>query len=151
MLNCDCYIAILETISLCAKKMSSGLFINVTNKMFTNHLICMYKEDLALNNRQWLICHKTQPNQTTQTTNCTHMQQYMKILRLLHCYTMYVISYHIIIISIISLCFINDDTSLVIQVLKTCIKNFKEICFIQFSVLIEIQKPNCLLCNQWYL
>ena len=23
----------------------------------------MYKEDLALNNRQWLICHKTQPNQ----------------------------------------------------------------------------------------
>ena len=24
----------------------------------------MYKEDLALNNLQWLICHKTQPNQT---------------------------------------------------------------------------------------
>ena len=24
----------------------------------------MYKEDLALNNPQWLICHKTQPNQT---------------------------------------------------------------------------------------
>ena len=23
----------------------------------------MYKEDLALNNLQWLICHKTQPNQ----------------------------------------------------------------------------------------
>ena len=23
----------------------------------------MYKEDLALNNIQWLICHKTQPNQ----------------------------------------------------------------------------------------
>ena len=23
----------------------------------------MYKEDLALNNQQWLICHKTQPNQ----------------------------------------------------------------------------------------
>ena len=22
----------------------------------------MYKEDLALNNLQWLICHKTQPN-----------------------------------------------------------------------------------------
>ena len=22
----------------------------------------MYKEDLALNNFQWLICHKTQPN-----------------------------------------------------------------------------------------
>ena len=24
----------------------------------------MYKEDLALNNPLWLICHKTQPNQT---------------------------------------------------------------------------------------
>ena len=27
----------------------------------------MYKEDLALNNLQWLICHKTQPNQTKQS------------------------------------------------------------------------------------
>ena len=25
-------------------------------------LIYMYKEDLALNNQQWLIRHKTQPN-----------------------------------------------------------------------------------------
>ena len=24
----------------------------------------MYKKDLALNNLQWLICHKTQPSQT---------------------------------------------------------------------------------------
>ena len=24
----------------------------------------MYKEDLALNNLQWLICHDTKPNQT---------------------------------------------------------------------------------------
>ena len=24
----------------------------------------MYKEDLALNNQQWLICNKTQPNPT---------------------------------------------------------------------------------------
>ena len=24
----------------------------------------MHKEDLALNNLQWLICHKTKPNQT---------------------------------------------------------------------------------------
>ena len=23
--------------------------------------ICMYKQDLALNNLQWLICHKTKP------------------------------------------------------------------------------------------
>ena len=26
------------------------------------YLINMYKEDLALNNLQWLICHKTKPN-----------------------------------------------------------------------------------------
>ena len=34
--------------------------------MFTNHiyLIYMYKQDLALNNLQWFICHKTEPNQT---------------------------------------------------------------------------------------
>ena len=34
--------------------------------MFINHiyLINMYKLDLALNNLQWLICHKTKPNQT---------------------------------------------------------------------------------------
>ena len=25
--------------------------------------IYIYKEDLALNNLQWLICHKTKPNQ----------------------------------------------------------------------------------------
>ena len=27
------------------------------------YLVYMYKEDLALNNLQWLICHKTQLNQ----------------------------------------------------------------------------------------
>ena len=25
----------------------------------------MYKEDLALNNQQWLICHKTKPSQNS--------------------------------------------------------------------------------------
>ena len=29
----------------------------------------MYKEDLTLNNLQWLICHKTQPNQTKPGSN----------------------------------------------------------------------------------
>ena len=37
-----------------------------TNYSFTNHehahaRIYNYKHDLALNNLQWLICHKTQP------------------------------------------------------------------------------------------
>ena len=28
------------------------------------YLICMYKKDLALNNLQWLICHKTKTKPT---------------------------------------------------------------------------------------
>ena len=33
--------------------------------IFTNHIfnIYIYKQDLALNNQQWLICYKTKPNQ----------------------------------------------------------------------------------------
>ena len=31
------------------------------------YLIYMYKEDLALNNFQWFICHKTKPNQIIYT------------------------------------------------------------------------------------
>ena len=48
--------------------MSSGLFKNVINKKCLQimYLIYMYKEDLALNNLQRLICHKkNQPNQPT--------------------------------------------------------------------------------------
>ena len=45
--------------------MNPGLFEKVIYKMCSQiiYLIYMYKEDLALNNLQWLICHKTQPNQ----------------------------------------------------------------------------------------
>ena len=32
-----------------------------TDYLLTNHI---YKQDLALNNLQGLICHKNQPNQT---------------------------------------------------------------------------------------
>ena len=31
-------------------------------KTYHIYLIYMYKEDLALNNLQWLICYKTKPN-----------------------------------------------------------------------------------------
>ena len=37
----------------------------------------MYEEDLALNNFLWLICHKTQANQTFK---CTHTHTYMYII-----------------------------------------------------------------------
>ena len=82
MLNCYCYIAILETILLGGNK---WLIVNrmiriryqysktfnwvpkncYLQNVFSNpiYLIYMYKEDLALNNLQWLICHKTQTNQ----------------------------------------------------------------------------------------
>ena len=44
--------------------MNSGSFRNVIKKLCAYKSYDMYKEDLALNNQQWLICHKTQPNQT---------------------------------------------------------------------------------------
>ena len=65
MLNCNCYIAILEPIKLCAKK-SSGPFKKVFYEMclqIINIQMYMYKQDLALDNLQWLICHKAKLNQ----------------------------------------------------------------------------------------
>ena len=37
----------------------------------------MHKEDLALNNLQWLICHKTQPNQTNSNQICTTIWKWL--------------------------------------------------------------------------
>ena len=46
--------------------MSSGSFKNVINKTCLEiiYLIYMYKKDLALNNLQELICHKSKPSPT---------------------------------------------------------------------------------------
>ena len=46
-------------------QMNLGMFKNVMYKMCLEiiYSICMYKKDLALNDLQWLICHKTKPNQ----------------------------------------------------------------------------------------
>ena len=44
--------------------MSTGLFENnATHKQFVykSYISYVYKQDLALNNLQWLICHKIQP------------------------------------------------------------------------------------------
>ena len=46
--------------------MTSGSFKNVIYEMCLEIIyliIYMYKKDLALNNLQWLICHKIRPNQ----------------------------------------------------------------------------------------
>ena len=61
MLNCNCYLTILETIQLGAKK-NSGSFKYVIYKVCLQIIYIyiyggMYKEDLVLNNLQWLICH----------------------------------------------------------------------------------------------
>ena len=46
----------------------------ICHKAQPNHiyLIYMYKKDLALNNLQWLICHKTQLDKTKNpnSANC---------------------------------------------------------------------------------
>ena len=51
----------------CVQKISTGSLkiIFSMNYSFTNimFLIHVYKEDLALDNLQWLICHKIEPNQ----------------------------------------------------------------------------------------
>ena len=47
------------------QKKSLGSFNNVIYELYLEiiYFIYMYKEYLALNNLQWLICHKTQLNQ----------------------------------------------------------------------------------------
>ena len=52
--------------------MSSGLFKKCIYKMnFTNHiyLVCV-KQDLALNNQQWLIYNKTKANSVLMSCHC---------------------------------------------------------------------------------
>ena len=52
------------------RKMSLGSFKNVIKKcVYRSYIFNMhaYKQDLALNNQQWLICHKNQPNQPNVT------------------------------------------------------------------------------------
>ena len=42
----------------------------LSKKGIYKYIYYMYKEDLALNNLQWLISHKTQPNQTMMNKMC---------------------------------------------------------------------------------
>ena len=45
----------------------------------------MYKEDLALNNLQWLICHKTRQNQTKSPKLAPqHLMQFNLISKRVH-------------------------------------------------------------------
>ena len=50
---------------MCKKRVQAHLRMLSTKFVYKPYrdLIYMYKGDLALNNPQWLICHKTKPNQ----------------------------------------------------------------------------------------
>ena len=47
----------------------------------------MYKEDLALNNLQWLICHKTKLNYNKLSHSLTHSHTQPSQLELYHMLT----------------------------------------------------------------
>ena len=55
-------------LTVCQKKWAQVCLKCYQQNVFTNHmyLIYMYKEDLALNNLWWLICHKTKPSISKQ-------------------------------------------------------------------------------------
>ena len=61
-LDCWLYSNTWNHLAVC-KQMSFGLFKNVFYKLFVykSYIWYMYKPNLALNNLQGLICHKTQP------------------------------------------------------------------------------------------
>ena len=54
--------------------MSSDLFKDVINKLGLQ-IINMYKEDLALNILQWLICYKSPSNQITMKYICVYKER----------------------------------------------------------------------------
>ena len=45
--------------------------------------IYTYKQDLALNNQQWLICHKTQSNQITKKMGIYQIKHWTANLQML--------------------------------------------------------------------
>ena len=47
------------------KKCAQARLKNVIDKIYFEIIFDMYKKDLALNNLQWLICHKTNQYQKT--------------------------------------------------------------------------------------
>ena len=63
MLNCDCYIAIRETILRRVETETLTRLKKLSIKRLqTPYLIYMFKQDLTLNNLQLLIFHETKPN-----------------------------------------------------------------------------------------
>ena len=64
MINCYCYIARFETYLNVGKKSTVSFTMFSRKCVYKSYLFYIYvKAGFALNNLQWLICHKTQPNQ----------------------------------------------------------------------------------------
>ena len=64
--NCFWYLNCSYAKLNCLKKNCSRHWncVLMLNWIVWNRTVYMYQRDLALNNLQWLICHKTKPNQT---------------------------------------------------------------------------------------
>ena len=116
-------------LTLC-KKMSSGLFKNVIYKLLIyKSYIYIYierereRENLALNNLQWLICHKIQPKNNKSTT--------------LHC-------------SVLSITFVG---SCYLSLLLNSISNFININMCNKKYLKQIYKQNSifLIAILWFI
>ena len=84
-LNCFSYVAILETIKLCTNKWSLAIYKIFVYRSYISNIYVWSDQDLALNNLQVLICHKTQ-----LTSRMMHAKLYGLIFfvsLLLHGYT----------------------------------------------------------------
>ena len=60
--------------------MSSGLFKNVIDKMCSEVIYLIYMYEKVLSNLQWLICHKTKPNQT-KSNLLFKMEHFMNLIK----------------------------------------------------------------------
>ena len=92
---CVCVNIYGQYLTIC-KKMNPGSFKDVMYKMCWKSYICLcIKMDLALNNLQWLICHKTKPNLYIVYV-CTYIYIYILytyVCIYVHCIYIYIYIY----------------------------------------------------------
>ena len=66
-----------NSVKKCAR---AGLKILPTKCFEIIHLIYVYKKDLALNNLQWMSCHKTKPSKI-KSKKINRSEPFKKVLR----------------------------------------------------------------------
>ena len=90
----------------------------------------MYQEDLTLNNQQWLICHKTQPNQIISGGRIVGWIPFPRVLALCEIY------------NDIQPCRLNMNEEIKIKSLRLTIylqNMFCLYCFIRFQVIVFLK------------